>query len=49
MSSVLEFKPRCCICGCRMKPREGNNPAPVKESGICCNYCHGSVVMPARY
>jgi hypothetical protein len=48
MGSVVELKPRCCICGGRMRKYEGNNPYPVKESGLCCNACNGQVVVPAR-
>lgn len=40
-------KIKCCICG---KPVEGhgNNPAPVKASGRCCNSCNITKVIPAR-
>lgn len=37
----------CCICG---EPLEGlgNNPAPYKETGRCCNSCNLKFVIPAR-
>ena len=37
----------CCICGKKFK-EYGNNPAPVKDDGLCCNECNYSVVIPAR-
>lgn len=38
---------KCCICG---KPFDGfgNNPAPVKNSGRCCDKCNNQTVLPAR-
>jgi hypothetical protein len=48
MGSVVEFTFRCCICGKRLRKREGNNPHPVKEDGICCRDCNNDVVIPAR-
>jgi hypothetical protein len=48
MGSVVEFTFRCCICGKRLRKREGNNPRPVKEDGICCRDCNNDVVIPAR-
>lgn len=48
MATILEFK-RCCICGRGLRRHEGNNPAPVQESGDCCNNsCNDEVVLPAR-
>jgi len=37
----------CCICG---EPIEGygNNPAPVKDEGRCCDACNIKFVIPAR-
>lgn len=37
----------CCICG---EPFEGygNNPAPVKQDGLCCDTCNRHFVIPAR-
>lgn len=26
----------------------GNNPAPVKQRGLCCNDCNDTKVLPAR-
>lgn len=37
----------CCICGKKFK-EYGNNPAPVKDEGLCCNECNFNVVIPAR-
>lgn len=37
----------CCICGEPLKGY-GNNPAPYKESGKCCDACNRKFVIPAR-
>ncbi len=37
----------CCICGEEFEGY-GNNPAPVKESGKCCDACNRKFVIPAR-
>ena len=37
----------CCICG-EIYKGFGNNPAPVKYKGRCCNHCNNSVVIPTR-
>lgn len=37
----------CCICGKKFK-EYGNNPAPVKDEGLCCDDCNFNVVIPAR-
>ena len=37
----------CCICG-EMFEGWGNNPAPVKEKGECCDNCNFVYVIPAR-
>ena len=36
----------CCLCGLTYQ-RTGNNPAPLAESGRCCDYCN-EVVTEAR-
>lgn len=38
---------KCCICG-RIFKGYGNNPAPVKKHGRCCDDCNSSKVIPAR-
>ena len=38
---------KCCICG-EYFEGWGNNPAPVKERGDCCDFCNWFVVVPAR-
>ena len=38
---------QCCICG-KFFVGYGNNPYPVKESGVCCNECNANKVIPAR-
>ena len=38
---------KCCICGKRFEGF-GNNPAPVRETGECCERCNSNVVVPAR-
>lgn len=37
----------CCICS---KTFEGyrNNPKPVKDEGVCCDYCNAVKVIPSR-
>ena len=37
----------CCICGEKFEGY-GNNPAPYKESGKCCDACNRKFVIPAR-
>ena len=36
-----------CLCGEEFDGY-GNNPAPVKESGECCDRCNAEKVIPAR-
>lgn len=43
-----EKKLVCCICGNEINDPYGNNPAPVKEDGRCCNICNDTIVIPAR-
>lgn len=38
---------KCVLCGKEIKGH-GNNPAPVKDSGRCCDDCNKKVVIPAR-
>lgn len=38
---------RCCICG-RTMGGYGNNPAPFKEYGRCCDDCNTQYVIPYR-
>ena len=38
---------KCCICG-KLCKGYGNNPAPVKDHGECCNECNSMKVIPAR-
>lgn len=38
---------KCCICG-QTFYGYGNNPAPVKNTGRCCNDCDETVVIPTR-
>ena len=37
----------CCICGEEFE-EYGNNPAPIKDSGKCCDGCNLKFVIPAR-
>lgn len=37
----------CCICGEEFEGY-GNDPAPYKESGKCCDACNRKFVIPAR-
>ena len=45
LQSVAHFK--CVICGNHFRGF-GNNPAPIKKRGRCCDWCDGSVVIPER-
>ena len=40
-------KRTCCICGKNFEGW-GNNPAPVKDEGVCCDDCNATRVIPAR-
>jgi hypothetical protein len=40
-------KKKCCICN-KVLTGYGNNPAPVKDRGECCDACNAAVVIPAR-
>ena len=42
-----EIEYTCCICGDDFEGY-GNNPAPYKESGKCCDACNRKFVIPAR-
>ena len=37
----------CCLCKQECKGY-GNNPAPLKEEGKCCDNCNLTKVIPAR-
>ena len=39
---------RCCFCGGLIRPKEGHNPAPVRNDGVCCLNCNMTIVVPAR-
>lgn len=40
---------KCCICSKGMPVGYyGNNPEPIKISGVCCDECNRNVVIPAR-
>lgn len=39
-------KEKCCICGGLID--EAHNPAPLKNTGVCCSYCNNHLVIPAR-
>ena len=41
------MKKTCCLCGEEFDGY-GNNPAPLKESGECCDRCNAEKVIPAR-
>ena len=41
------MKKTCCLCGEEFEGY-GNNPAPVKESGECCDRCNAEKVITAR-
>ena len=37
----------CCLCGGEFEGY-GNDPAPLKDSGECCDQCNAEKVIPAR-
>ena len=37
----------CCLCGKELEGY-GNDPAPLKDSGECCDQCNAEKVIPAR-
>lgn len=45
--NIAAMRHKCCICGKRFVGY-GNNPRPVKWSGVCCDDCNRNVVIPAR-
>ena len=38
---------KCCLCS-KSKFGFGNNPAPCSDTGVCCDDCNSSKVIPAR-
>lgn len=46
-NEAMEKGGKCVICGKEIKGY-GNNPAPVEDSGRCCDDCNKRVVIPAR-
>lgn len=38
----------CCLCKGLMSNKWGNNPAPLKKRGKCCDKCNADKVIPAR-
>lgn len=38
----------CVLCGKKDFKEWGNNPYPLKESGICCDSCNNTKVVPER-
>lgn len=46
---LLEKVPPCVLCGTIWMSKYGmNNPAPLAESGKCCDDCNRTKVLPAR-
>lgn len=51
---IDEIKPKeerktCCLCGDTLPNKEyGHNPAPLKNNGVCCDFCNVTKVIPAR-
>ncbi len=43
----MDDKKKCCICK-KEYSGYGNNPAPVKDRGLCCDACNNGVVIPIR-
>ena len=43
VKAKAEPKAKCVLCGAEIKGA-GNNPAPLAESGVCCDECNAKVV-----
>lgn len=43
MSGNAEVR-ECCLCGREFKGW-GNNPAPLRDKGVCCDECNGGVIL----
>ena len=43
----MDDKKKCCICK-KEYSGYGNNPAPVKDRGLCCDACNYGVVIPIK-
>lgn len=39
---------KCCLCKGMMSNNWGNNPAPLRKRGKCCDKCNAEKVIPAR-
>ena len=39
---------KCCLCKGLMSNKWGNNPAPLRKRGKCCDKCNAEKVIPAR-
>jgi len=39
---------KCCLCK-KNSVGFGNNPAPIKNKGQCCDSCNMRKVLPARF
>ena len=50
MKRTRKSVPRCCFCKKMLigEDKFGNNPAPLREKGRCCNECNWQLVIPAR-
>jgi hypothetical protein len=44
---LRRFDMKCCFCGTIIEGY-GNNPAPLKERGKCCDTCNETLVIPIR-
>lgn len=43
-----KYPPYECVLCKRQKYGFGNNPAPCSDTGVCCDDCNSSKVIPAR-
>ena len=39
---------KCCLCKGFLNSKWGNNPAPLRKRGKCCDACNMDKVIPAR-
>lgn len=47
MTETTVDESTCVFCGVEITDY-GNNPAPLKDEGRCCDHCNLTKVIPAR-
>jgi len=44
----MDISKTCCFCKKKFMGY-GNNPAPLKDEGVCCDDCNKQYVIPKRF